>query len=64
MSFHRKVWKVRTSSVAIGCFESTTIAYWPGNTPKPNASSPPPTVPSLLRSKPLGMPVFEGATNA
>ena len=40
MSFHRKVWKVRTSSYRIGYLESTAIPYWPGNTPKPSASSP------------------------
>jgi hypothetical protein len=40
MSFHRKVWKVRTSSWRIGCLENTAIPYWPGKLPKPSASSP------------------------
>ena len=62
MSFQRKCWKVRTSSVAIGYFEYTTMPYWPGKSPKPKASSPPPMAPLLLRSKPLGMPVLDGAT--
>ena len=36
---------------------------WPGKAPKPKASSPPAGValPLLLRSKPDGMPVFDGA---
>ena len=36
---------------------------WPGKNPKPKASSGPPTVPSLFRSKPDGIPVLDGATN-
>ena len=35
---------------------------WPSNTPNPNASSPPAIWPSLFRSNPLGIPVFDGAT--
>ena len=62
MSAQRKCWKVRTRSVAIGYRENTAIPYWPSNSPNPNASSPPPTVPSLLRSWPDGTPVFDGAT--
>jgi hypothetical protein len=62
MSAQRNVWKVRTSSRTIGCIEYTAIPNWPGKAPKPNASSGPPIAPSLLRSMPDGMPVFEGAT--
>ncbi len=68
MSFHRKFWKVRTSSVTIGYLERIAMPYWPSKTPKPKASSPPaevpgaPITPLLFRSKPLGTPVFEGAT--
>ena len=43
------------------------MPYWPSKSPKPNESSPPagvpgsPTEPLLLRSKPLGTPVLDGA---
>ena len=37
---------------------------WPGKSPNPYASLPPPMVPLLSRSKPLGMPVLDGATKA
>ena len=63
MSAHRNVWNVRTSSVSIGYFESTTRPNCPGKAPKPKASLPPPTAPLLSRSKPLGTPVFDGAVN-
>ena len=61
MSFHRKCWNVRAPSASIGNFENTAMPNWPGNAPKPSASSPPPIVPLLLRSNPEGMPVFDGA---
>ena len=50
--------------MSIGNRESTSIPYWPGNSPKPSASLPPPTVPLLFRSNPLGTPVLDGAMNA
>jgi hypothetical protein len=40
MSRHLKFWNVRTARRSIGYFEYTTIPYWPGNSPKPNESSP------------------------
>ena len=40
------------ASTSIGNFENTAMPNWPGNAPKPSASSPPPIVPLLLRSKP------------
>jgi hypothetical protein len=61
MSFQRKVWKVRTALISIGYIEYTAIPNWPGKNPKPSASSGPPMTPLLLRSKPDGMPVFDGA---
>ena len=67
MSFQRNVWKVRTFAVSIGYREYTTIPNLPGNSPKPNESSPyavSPGVtsmtPLLLRSLPLEIPVFDG----
>ena len=64
MSFQRKCWNVRTSSSWIGYLLKTTIPNWPGKNPKPKASLPAPVVrlPLLSRSKPLGMPVLDGAT--
>src|SRR5699024_1962887 len=50
-------------SVRIGCRERIAIPYWPGNSPKPQASSGPPMVPSPSRSKPLGTPVLTGAVD-
>ena len=63
MSAQRNVWNVRTSRVSIGYFENTASPNWPGKSPKPNASLPPPTVPLLSRSKPDATPVFDGAVN-
>src|SRR5919106_6512768 len=63
MSFHRNIWNVRILAVSIGKREYTAIPNCPGKKPNPNASSGPPMKLSLLKSKPDGMPVFEGATN-
>lgn len=63
MSFQRNRWPVRMSSYAIGNREYTAMPSCPGKAPNPKASSGPPTEPLLLRSKPEGMPVLDGATN-
>ena len=62
MSFHRKSWKVRIASSSIGNIEYTAIPNCPGKNPNPKASSGPPTTPLLLKSKPDGIPVLDGAT--
>jgi hypothetical protein len=59
MSRHRNFRKVRALGASIGNRDSSTMAYWPGNSPKPSASWPPLTEPSLLRSRPDGRPVFD-----
>src|SRR5687768_17949860 len=63
MSAQRNVWNVRTLPVSIGYFEKTARPNWPGKSPKPNASLPPPTFSLLSRSNPDGTPVFDGAVN-
>ena len=62
MSSHRKFWNVRMSSSWIGYLLKTAIPNCPGKNPNPKASSGPPMVPLLFRSKPLGTPVLDGAT--
>ena len=48
MSRHRNLRKVRTCSRSIGNRDSSAMAYWPGNSPKPSASAPPPILPVVV----------------
>ena len=62
MSFQRKCWNVRTRSLDDRVARVDLHAELAGEDAEAErVVGPPPTVPLLLRSKPDGMPVFDGA---